>query len=353
MFTQIKFALLIFCEILTLQAFQGLVIAKGNKAPASIKPSNYCLQMVNTPPQGQLPEDVYTSSDRYWILTKLPLNPRNMLDLNFDYSGITGILNENEIIMLSRADSSKSWSKITNYSIDVGKSEFDGIGFINIAVKNNKRGREFTLAQSTASLPLNQPGKLNTSIKYGPVEINWQTQFEAGTKYFTVERQLENQKWQEIAEINSPGISVFPRKYQYEDVCIFPKGTRLKYRIKQINFKNESTFSLPIEVDYLPEAQTSFFAQAKIDTAVQAIHLRVCSSIGGLLRIDLFNKEMEHQTCLIENEIIPGLYSYNFQSRKLNKKNLCVAAFCRLEIISPDQGTSFIQIRQVTNGRFF
>jgi hypothetical protein len=351
MFERIKFSFLIILGILFLQPCRGRVDARELKTLVDSEISEVGLTTVNTSPAGKLPENVYISCDRYWILDQLPQTPARGLILNIDYHGILG--DENEMIVLTRADSAQAWSRFTGYSVAAGNSAFDGTGSVHLNLKNLAQEREFALAHLLAGMQPNQPGNLSAAIKYGPVELSWDTQLELDASYFSVERRIESQEWVEIAKVEAAGLSAFPRQYRFEDISVFPGGTRLKYRVRQVTSQNKSAVSLPIELDYSPELRPSGFSQAILDPLAEVIHLKFSSSIGGHLRIDLFNAELEYQASLVEHEIIPGFYVYNIHPSRFEEKRLGGVAFCRLEIISFDHEKSFIQIRQVSTGRVF
>lgn len=353
MVVRIKIICLIIFGMIIIQA--GLVHSKtkGLRKTRLDELTGIEVQTVNIPPPGELPDDVFISFNRYWILQNYSPNSNQSLYFTLDYNGLCGSFDETKIIVLSRLDSSKKWSKTTHYTIRSGHSAVDGFGAVKLKVDNPQPGAEFALARFTSRFPSNQPAELSASINYGPIAISWQTQNESETKYFVIERKIKNQTWVEIGSVTAAGFSAFPQTYHFEDISSFPEGTQLKYRIKQINLNCPPTISLPIELDYSPLTYQSRFAQAIQDTIENAIQIKFGSSMSGLLRIDLFTEEMHHRACLIEKAIVPGIYACNIQSSMLKQKPLVGAAFCRLEIVSPAQGKSFIQIRQVSHKRVF
>lgn len=306
---------------------------------------------ITTLPSGNLPENIYLPGDYYWILKTGPANRPSPASLVIAFEGLPGEINEQKLIVLTRSDSRQTWSIIRQDSIATGKSLFDGAGSIYLQMPEARPLQQFALACPCIRQVPNQPEGLRAAVSYGPVGIDWYTQFEVGAEFFRIERKVENLNWETIATVKAAGLGVFQQSYHFDDVSIFPDGTRLTYRVHGCGAQRTPAASLPIEMNYYPEREHSIFSQAMLDTSLNVIQVQFMTSIGGKLRIDLFDETPACLLCLVEREIVPGFYACHLKLNQDNGKNRSKAAFCRLVIHSREAEKSFIQIKPLSRGQ--
>lgn len=306
---------------------------------------------IATPPAGILPENIYLPGDFYWILKTRPSHQPAPVSLAIAFEGLPGEINEQKLMVLTRIDSQQAWSVIRHDSIATGKSLSDGAGIIYLKLPDARPLQQFTLASPFSSQVPNQPEGLRASVSFGPVGIDWYTQFEVGADYFRIERKVENLNWEAIATVKATGFGVFQQPYHFEDLSIFTEGTRLAYRIHGCGTQQTPAVSLPIELNYFPDRCHSKFSRALLDTTVNVVLVQFITSLGGKLRIDLFDETPACLSNLVDREIVPGFYACHLALNRFNTKTGSGAAFCRLEIHSPDTEKSFIQIKPLSRGR--
>lgn len=193
----------------------------------------------------------------------------------------------------------------------------------------------------------NYPSDFQARVTYGPIEISWATKMEHQNKIFIIERLQENCNWIEVGRQKGNGISVFPTKYQIDDISLISPGTPLVYRIAQIN-ENEDIFYTPqISINYLPNPSKNQFHFVYFDSNSSKVNLSFQTTFPGKVIVRLFNKSGTRVCKLFEKDIEIGNYSCLLNFPTNEKISTFVDGFCRIQILDGKQKQSFIQIQPV------
>lgn len=91
-----------------------------------------------------------------------------------------------------------------------------------------------------APLPIELKSFNCTNKKTG-IELNWITSTERNNDYFAIERSSDGKNFEEIAQMNGAGNSTSEKQYQYLDKT--PLNGTSYYRLKQVDYNSESTYS--------------------------------------------------------------------------------------------------------------
>ncbi len=85
---------------------------------------------------------------------------------------------------------------------------------------------------------------------YEGVKLKWTTASEVKNDYFAVEKSRNGKQWQEVSKVNGAGFSIKMTDYHVQDNKPF-EGLSY-YRLKQVDFDGEETYSdiISVEFDY-------------------------------------------------------------------------------------------------------
>jgi hypothetical protein len=92
--------------------------------------------------------------------------------------------------------------------------------------------------------------KLNNSVS-----LSWKTGAEMNNDYFSIERSIDGQEFEEIGRVKGAGNSTTTNTYGFLDTK--PKNGLSYYRFKQVDFDGKSSYSKTVPVDF--ESAESFF----------------------------------------------------------------------------------------------
>ena len=78
--------------------------------------------------------------------------------------------------------------------------------------------------------------------------LTWATASERNNAYFQIERSRDGRRFEVAGQVEGSGTSSAPRSYRFEDAGpTNPAAARLYYRLRQIDFAGEATYS-PVRV---------------------------------------------------------------------------------------------------------
>ena len=177
------------------------------------------------------------------------------------------------------------------------------------------------------------------SLTNDKVELKWETASEINNSGFEVERKINNNNFEKISFISGFGTSTEKHSYTYTD----KPGTegKISYRLKQIDFNGDVSYSPVVEVDFnLPKEfalkqnyPNPFNPSTKISYSI-AVDSKVTLAVYNLLG---------QQVALLVNEAITaGRYDINFSAEILTSGTY----FYRLEAIGKD-GKSFTSTKKM------
>ena len=167
------------------------------------------------------------------------------------------------------------------------------------------------------------------NIKNKLIELNWQTATEVNNYGFEVERS-QNDNWQKIGFVQGHGNSNSPKEYTFTDKP--NKGSKFKYRLKQIDFDGQFEYSSEVEVDLDVPANFSvkqnfpnpFNPTTKIEFSIPIdnnVEIKVFNVIGMEVAT-LLNEQRQAGTYNIEfnaSNLSSGIYFYKITSGKFSE----------------------------------
>jgi PKD repeat protein len=177
------------------------------------------------------------------------------------------------------------------------------------------------------------------SLTNDKVELKWETASEINNSGFEVERKINNNNFEKISFISGFGTSTEKHSYTYTD----KPGTegKISYRLKQIDFNGDVSYSHVVEVDFnLPKEfalkqnyPNPFNPSTKISYSI-AVDSKVTLAVYNLLG--------QQVALLVNEEITAGRYDINFSAEILTSGTY----FYRLEAIGKD-GKSFTSTKKM------
>ncbi len=177
------------------------------------------------------------------------------------------------------------------------------------------------------------------SVSENQVNLNWETATELNNSGFEVQRKINNNNFEMISFISGFGTSTEKHSYKFTDE-LKDEGT-ISYRLKQIDFNGDFSYSNIIEVDFnLPKEfslnqnyPNPFNPSTRISYSL-AVDSKVTLSIYNLLG---------EQIALLVNEVQPaGRYDLNFKAGNLTSGTY----FYRIEAAGKD-GKSFTSTKKM------
>lgn len=165
----------------------------------------------------------------------------------------------------------------------------------------------FSLANSTGgtnALPV-ELISFNASRTSEGNLLNWTTASEINNDYFSVERSLEGESFQEIKKVKGNGNSTSEINYSFTDQ--FSYNEVVYYRLKQFDFDGQFQYSeiktvQPVKKNFLiyPSISTGENIAIQSDVAVATIQVQIVNSFGQIVSSQqlLFegNKTILHET---------------------------------------------------------
>ena len=141
------------------------------------------------------------------------------------------------------------------------------------------------------------------------VELTWETSSEINNEYFTIERSVNANDWEEIHQQAGAGNSSDIRNYQAIDYHPL-KGTSY-YRLKQTDFDGESTYSHIVPINYI----NSYFsiypnpAEGYVTIQLDDIPNNVVVQVKDVLGKTLLEQKANSASTLIDVSSLPkGIY---------------------------------------------
>ncbi|MEO1053459.1 MAG: LamG-like jellyroll fold domain-containing protein [Bacteroidota bacterium] len=252
---------------------------------------------ITTPPGGldQL------SQVNYWGVRSLD-GTGVVYTVVLNYDGHTGIDDENNLRLVTRADNAAaSWAD-AGATLDVGA---------NTLTLTGQTGTEFILG-STMTNPL--PIELlyfRAETKENSVNLSWATASEVNNDFFTLERSRDALTWETIATIKGAGNSDLELSYETTDnQPLF--GTSF-YRLKQTDFNGDFEYFDPIPVTVGGKEAFAIYPNPATDE-LNILFKRDVSRFSASLK-NLIGQEqpVEHQFSsnglrLLTNKLAEGVY---------------------------------------------
>lgn len=105
----------------------------------------------------------------------------------------------------------------------------------------------------------------NASLKGSYAELIWATAMEENNSHFEIERSLDGQHFEMLAEEPGNGNSMNIIKYTYEDMTIPTQDDPIYYRLKQVDFDGAFEYSPIVYVQSGEEAMANVYPNPAVD----------------------------------------------------------------------------------------
>lgn len=153
------------------------------------------------------------------------------------------------------------------------------------------------------------------------VMLHWVTSSETNNNYFTIEKSLDSQHFDELAYVDGSGNSNSPNEYNYTDNEL---SLNAYYRLKQTDFNGKYSYSEIIQVKSKVENTTN----VAITNYDNEIKVQVNSKESGhQLKVNIYNVKgllISEDTRNIEKGINSFVFAPNIQSGSLYIVSACI-----------------------------
>lgn len=149
------------------------------------------------------------------------------------------------------------------------------------------------------------------------VELSWTTASELNNDYFTVERSIDGDDFENIATVQGAGNSNEVLNYSYVDYNS-PKGQSVYYRIKQTDFDGTVSYSWILDVYNKQEIVANVYpnpAQSGETITIQSSVENIEVSLFNAQGVMILTKELnQNQFDMYTDNLKPGMYFVTIKS---------------------------------------
>ena len=261
----------------------------------------------------EMPAGVYSRLEREWKTTNTNFTGTYSMDFVLSASGDPGNVTVSDLRLL--VDDDGDFSDATVHSAGLTFSYAGGVitvsGVSTSFIPANST-RYITIASANAFTPL--PIELLTFdaklLDDGTAEVTWTTSSEINNDYFSIQRSVDGQKWENIGKVPGAGNSSILLEYAFIDDA--PAHGVSYYRLKQTDFDGSYSYSdiRRIEVNSIgdiklfPNPVQNRFTIA-LDGIIDA-KLTIIDHIGKAVRFDA--EISTNEATIILEEVASGTY---------------------------------------------
>lgn len=192
----------------------------------------------------------FFGSDMLQLGTSIAHNPfinGNYCYVSYYHEGVQvfDISNPADVVKVAYYDTYPSNSNYLGYEGCWGVYPFLPSG--KILASDIDHGLFVLLMDLQAPLPVELISFTGKKVENG-VRLEWETASESNNDHFEIERSLDGENFKSIAKISGQGTTTQAHTYSFLDTAPWPMENY--YRLKQVDFDGEATFSDIVAVDF-------------------------------------------------------------------------------------------------------
>ncbi|MDP2301750.1 MAG: T9SS type A sorting domain-containing protein [Ignavibacteria bacterium] len=186
--------------------------------------------------------NVRSGSGNQSILRTFNISPSNNTGLNatirfyYDESELNGI-QESELVLFNSTDGTNNNWLLSGGTVNTSDN------YVELSSLNSFS--YLTLGSSVNQIPV-ELTSFTAIHENGKILLNWSTATETENRGWDIEKQINN-TWETIGFVDGAGTSLQPSTYSFIDNQI--NKTKVSYRLKQIDFNGQVSYSNIVQVD--------------------------------------------------------------------------------------------------------
>ncbi len=146
------------------------------------------------------------------------------------------------------------------------------------------------------------------------VTLNWETKTEIDNYGFEIERKTTTSAWQKIGFVEGHGTANSPKYYSFNDNN--PLGSKIEYRLKQIDNDGTFEYSKVAEVELAPVNYTLY--QNYPNPFNPSTVIRFTIPVAGNVTLNVYNTLGEKVATLIDGAMESGYHQVSFDAANLS-----------------------------------
>jgi len=251
-------------------------------------------------------------TDGYWNFSPNTLSG-GQYDVELTATGYFGVTDYTKLHMLKRPDANSEWALVGTHIPTTGSNSAPVLERTGVTGFS-----DFVPSKPISTLPI-ELVSFTATCNQGVVEVKWSTSTEMNNNYFTVERSLDLEKWDAVAQVNGAGNSNSIKNYGITD---HTSNSLVYYRLKQTDFDSKCKFFVPVsvqscinEVEFVKVVVNP--TKDKLELLVsgiedQQIEVSMTNGIGAKLFYDDFTViKGENRVAIDVSMFSPGFYFCN------------------------------------------
>ncbi len=189
----------------------------------------------------ELPAGIGARFEREWKVTNTNFTDAYSIEFEWDSSGLFDI-NDIRLLVDDDGDFSNATvlSSANGLTFSNGSIIISGINTAHIPINSTRFITIGSINSDNTALPIELVYFQAKSIN-NQVDLDWITASEINNDFFTIERSIDSEDWEEIGRIEGAGNS--SRTLSYHTVDRFPHLGTSYYRLKQTDFDGKFSYS--------------------------------------------------------------------------------------------------------------
>jgi hypothetical protein len=170
---------------------------------------------------------------------------------------------------------------------------------------------------TAASLPV-EFTKFSATPRQKEIALNWQTATEKNNSHFEIEKSVDGKNYYTIGEVSGAGTTLEVQNYEFMDVN--PANGMNYYRLKQVDWNDDSEYSNITAVEFSSDLNAQFFPnpvknELTINATTQDVSIFIYSMTGQLVK-QVNDISIDGQYNLNMSELMSGIYQVQIIEEK-------------------------------------